>query len=118
MDNWTTAATATMNPMTREDLAATVAELKARLGSMPRDVFLYPGPLVRFLADLAASGVEVRGNAIAPPGVPQLPFGLPPIGSLEFWQIGGNVWVAGDYRDIEDARDGKIPFKWLRPGPG
>jgi hypothetical protein len=109
-----TAATTTMNPMTHEDLAATVAGLKP----MPRDVFLYPGPIDRFKADLAASGVEVRSNAIAPPGVPQLPFGLPPIGGLQYWLIGGNVWVAGDYRDVEDARDGKIPFKWLKPGPG
>jgi hypothetical protein len=113
-----TAATVTMNPVTRDSLAATVAELKARLGPMPRDVFLYPGPIDRFLADLAASGVEIRGPEVAPPGAVPSPFGLPPIGSLEFWEIGGNVWVAGRYRDVEDARDGKIPFKWLRPGPG
>jgi hypothetical protein len=116
MDNPTmkTAATTTMNPMTREDLAAMVAKLKP----MPRDVFLYPGPIDRFLADLAASGVEIRGPAVPDPGAPLLPFDLPPIGGLECWEIGGNVWVSGRYHDVEDARDGKIPFKWLRPGPG
>jgi hypothetical protein len=112
MDNWTTISTPPPAPL----MDGEIAELKARLGPMPRDVFLYPGPMDAFKADLAASGVEMRSNAIVPPGVPPLPFGLPPIGSLEFWEIGGNVWVAGRYRDVEDARDGKIPFKWLKPG--
>jgi hypothetical protein len=105
---------------TYDGLTATMAELRARLESMPRDVFVYPGPIDAFKADLAASGVEMRDPAVrvfhgarAP-----APFGLSSIGGLECWEVDGQVWVAGSYRDFRDARDGKIPVKLLKPGPG
>jgi hypothetical protein len=114
MDNWTTAATTT-NPVTRESLDAAIAEFEAKFGPRSRDVFVYPGSMDAFKADLAASGVEVRGNAIEVPGIVPVPFSLHPFGSLQCWEVGGNVWIAGNHRDVEDARIGKIPFKWLRP---
>jgi hypothetical protein len=115
-----TAATTTMNPMTREDLVTMVARFKP----MPRDVFLYPGSMDRFKVDLAASGVEIRGPEVAPQGLYLTD--LHSIGSLkcwevsglECWEIDGQVWIAGSYRDFKDARDGKIPVKLLKPGPG
>jgi hypothetical protein len=120
MDNWTTTSMAPPVPLTADG----IAELKAKLGPMPRDVFLYPGPMDRFLADLAASGVEIRGPEVAPQGLYLTD--LHSIGSLkcwevsglECWEVDGQVWIAGSYRDFRDARDGKIPVKLLRPGPG
>jgi hypothetical protein len=113
MDNWTTnAASPPPAPLTD----AAIAELKAKLGPMPRDVFLYPGPIGRLLADLEASGVEIRGPAVPDPAVPPIPFGLPPLGGLDFYEVDGMVWIAGSYRDFKDARNGKIPVKLLRPG--
>jgi hypothetical protein len=115
MDNWMTTSTPPSASLTHESLTATVAELKARLGPRSRDVFLYPGPMDAFKADLEASGVEIRGPEVTPPGDPPVPFGLPLFGGLECWEIGGQVWIAGSYRDFRDARDGKIPVKLLRP---
>jgi hypothetical protein len=111
MDNWTTTSMAPPVPLTADG----IAELKAKLGPMPRDVFLYPGPIARLLADLEASGVEIRGPAVPDPSVPPAPFGLPPLGGLECWEVDGQVWIAGSYRDFKDARNGKIPVKLLRP---
>jgi hypothetical protein len=111
-----TASTPPTTPATMTALAATVAELKAKVKPMPRDVFVYPGPMDAFKAVLAASGVEVCGE-VAPPGAVSFPFGLRPIGDLECYEVDGEVWIAGSYRDFQDARDGKIPFKWLKPGP-
>jgi hypothetical protein len=113
MDNWMT-TTSTTPPAPLTDAA--IAELKAKLGPMPRDVFLYPGPIGRFLADLEASGVEIRGVEIQDPGVPPTPFGLPPIGGLECWEVDGQVWIAGSVRDLRYAREGRIPVKPLRSG--
>jgi hypothetical protein len=113
MDNWMT-TTSTTPPAPLTDAA--IAELKAKLGPMPRDVFLYPGPIGRFLADLEASGVEVRGDEITLPGAAPLPLGLRPLGGLECWEVDSMVWIAGSYRDFKDARNDKIPVKLLRPG--
>jgi hypothetical protein len=103
-----------------DGLTVTMAELKAKLETRSRDVFVYPGPIDAFKADLAASGVEMRDPAVRVfHGARALaPFGLSSIGGLECWEVDGQVWVAGSYRDFRDARHGKIPVKWLRPGPG
>jgi hypothetical protein len=111
MSDWTTntASTATTASVTYESLVATIAKLKP----MPRDVFVYPGSIGEFQADLAASGVEMRGPAVTDPGAAPAPFGLHPIGSLGYWEVDGEVWIAGSYRDFRDARDGKIPVTRL-----
>jgi hypothetical protein len=112
MTNWRN----TTAPPTYDGLTAAIAELKAELASRSRDVFVYPGSIDAFKADLEASGIEIRGTVVMVSGVALFPYGLCPVGSLECCEIDGQVWVAGSPWDFQDARNGKIPVKLLRPG--
>lgn len=95
--------------VTLDGLVATMKKLKPP----PRDVFVFGGTMTEFKAALDANGVEVQAEAPADLGMPCSPFGttFPPLFSLGCYEVNGEVWVATNYRDVEDAMAGKLPFQ-------
>jgi hypothetical protein len=85
----------------------------AKLPPLPRDVFRFDGTLEEFKIALAQQGVTEAPAAVFPP-LGGLAF--PPLGSFVVHEIDRRCWIAPNYRDIEAARAGLIPFAVIGGG--
>lgn len=99
---------------TSEDIFLAIEQAEASRRKFEAEgakIFRFKGDLATFKRALAASGVEINNGHPAPardyPSMLPDAFYLPHPGSLQVWEIGGEVWISGDRANVDEAREGK-----------